>query len=87
MGRQRILASVERTESAGVTVRVYQQDGDEVERVAWKTGHFCEREVAALLRLNSADLVPRGRPRRTRGGTGARDERVVGAEQPGRKRR
>ena len=58
MHRRRILASIEHRDGADV-VRVYEQTGDDVERVAWVSGQFDSVEVVEL--LGTPDLVPRGR--------------------------
>ncbi len=59
MGHRRVLASVEQFEGE-LSVSVYRQDGNEVERVACETGDFRGEQVERLLRgWNPAESVRR----------------------------
>lgn len=59
MEQDRVLASIEDAGGSEVIVRVYKQEGDEVERTAWCAGEFGAGDVAELLRGGAPQLVPR----------------------------
>lgn len=87
MGARRVLASIVQAEGARVVVRVYKQEGDEVERVDWRSGAFGSDEVEELLCLSISDSVPRRRPDRPVRGRGVRRaRRRLGGEQGASKR-
>lgn len=57
--RQRRLASIEKGADAKLVVRVYEQQGEDVERIAWRTIAKCGSEMADLLGgAGTPDFVP-----------------------------
>jgi hypothetical protein len=86
MGGRRVLASIVESDASLLVVRVYEQDGDEVERIDWQSGLFDEERVQDLLCLSISNCVPRRRADRTMGRGPRRARSILGGEQRLRKR-
>ncbi len=57
---RRVLASIEQAEGSRLTVRVYEQEGEEVERVAWRSGEAAKELLSCI---SPPDCMLSGRAR------------------------